>query len=53
MSTATRGRRATRGGGWQAAGVLELVYTGLLALSSLLIGWFTFYVLYKLYEGQR
>ena len=34
-------------------GVLELFYTGLLGVSALLIGWFTFYVLYKLYEGQR
>ena len=33
--------------------VLELVYTGILVLVFLFIGWFAVYVVYKLYEGQR
>lgn len=33
-------------------GTLELVYTSLLVLSSLVIGWFSFYVVYKLFKGQ-
>jgi hypothetical protein len=33
--------------------VLELVYSGILALAFLFIGWFACYVVYKLYEGQR
>jgi hypothetical protein len=33
--------------------VLELFYTGLLVLVFLFIGWFSVYVVYKLYEGQR
>jgi len=33
--------------------VLELVYTGILVLAFLFIGWFAVYVVYKLYEGQR
>lgn len=32
---------------------LEIFYTGLLVAVSLLIGWFTFYVVYKLYAGQK
>lgn len=32
---------------------LELFYTGLLVLAFILITWFSFYVVYKLYEGQR
>lgn len=32
---------------------LEVFYTTLLVLSSLVIGWFTVYVLYKLFTGQR
>ncbi len=33
--------------------MLEIVYTGILVLSFLFIGWFSFYVVYKLYNGQR
>ena len=33
--------------------VLEFFYTGLLVLAFLFIGWFSCYVVYKLYEGQR
>ena len=33
--------------------MLEIVYTGILVVAFLLIGWFSFYVVYKLYEGQR
>ncbi len=33
--------------------MLEFVYTSILVVSFLLIGWFSFYVVYKLYQGQR
>gem|GEM_PF-3506444 len=33
--------------------VLEAVFTGLLVLSSLAIGWFGLLVVYKLFAGQR
>ncbi len=33
--------------------MLELVYTSLLVLVFLFISWFSFYVVYKLYRGQR
>lgn len=33
--------------------MLELVYTGLLVAVFLFITWFSFYVVYKLYQGQR
>ncbi len=33
--------------------MLEFFYTGLLVLAFVFIGWFAFYVVYKLYEGQR
>lgn len=33
--------------------MLEIVYTTILVLAFLFIGWFSFYVVYKLYEGQR
>lgn len=33
--------------------MLEFVYTGILVLVFALIGWFAFYVVYKLYQGQR
>ena len=33
--------------------MLELFYTGILVLAFLFIGWFSCYVVYKLYEGQR
>ena len=33
--------------------MLELVYTGLLVAVFLFIMWFSFYVVYKLYQGQR
>lgn len=32
--------------------MLEVVYTGLLVAVSILITWFSFYVVYKLYKGQ-
>jgi hypothetical protein len=32
--------------------MLEFVYTGLLVAVSILIAWFSFYVVYKLYKGQ-
>lgn len=32
---------------------LEAVYLVLLVLSSLVIGWFAVYVVYKLFAGQR
>jgi hypothetical protein len=32
--------------------MLEIVYTGLLVAVSILITWFSFYVVYKLYKGQ-
>jgi hypothetical protein len=33
--------------------VLEIVYTGILVVVFLFITWFAFYVVYKLYQGQR
>lgn len=33
--------------------MLELVYTGLLLLVFAVISWFSIYVVYKLYQGQR
>jgi len=33
--------------------VLEFFYTGLLVLMFLIIMWFSVYVVYKLYQGQR
>jgi hypothetical protein len=32
--------------------MLEVAYTGLLVAVSILITWFSFYVVYKLYKGQ-
>ena len=32
---------------------LEMFFIGLLALMSLIIGWFSVYVVYKLFQGQR
>lgn len=32
---------------------LEYFYTGLLIASFLVIGWFSVYVVYKLYQGQK
>jgi len=32
---------------------LELFYTGILVLAFVFISWFAFYVVYKLYQGQR
>jgi hypothetical protein len=32
---------------------LELVFTGLLVTMFVIIGWFSVYVVYKLYHGQR
>lgn len=33
--------------------MLETIYTGLLIVVFLIIGWFAGYVIYKLYHGQR
>ncbi len=33
--------------------VLELVYTLILVAAFLVIGWFSLFVVYKLYQGQR
>ena len=33
--------------------MLELVYSLILAAAFLFIGWFSIYVVYKLYQGQR
>ncbi len=33
--------------------MLELFYTGLLVAAFAFIGWFSIYVVYKLYQGQR
>ncbi len=32
---------------------LELFFTSLLVIASLVIGWFSVYVVYKLFTGQR
>ncbi len=32
---------------------LEIFYTGLLVASALVITWFAFFVVYRLYRGQR
>lgn len=32
---------------------LELTYLGLLIAATLVITWFAFYVVYKLFKGQR
>lgn len=31
---------------------LEIFYTGLLVVVAMIITWFSFYVVYKLYKGQ-
>ena len=33
--------------------MLEIFYTGILVLMFLFISWFSVYVVYKLYQGQR
>jgi hypothetical protein len=33
--------------------VIEAVYLGLLVLSSLAIAWFSVFVVYRLFKGQR
>ena len=33
--------------------MLEFFYTGLLVVVFAIIGWFSIYVVYKLYQGQR
>ncbi len=33
--------------------MLEIVYSGILVLAFLFIGWFSVYVVYRLYQGQR
>ncbi len=33
--------------------MLEFVYTAILVLVGVFITWFSFYVVYKLYEGQK
>jgi hypothetical protein len=32
---------------------LEIFYTGLLVVTSLVIGWFALFVVYRLYRGQQ
>ena len=32
--------------------MVEVVYTGLLAVAMVAVGWFAIYVVYKLYKGQ-
>lgn len=32
---------------------LEIFFIGLLVASALIISWFAFYVVYKLFKGQR
>jgi hypothetical protein len=32
--------------------MLEVVYTGLLVVAIVAAGWFSFYVVYKLFKGQ-
>lgn len=32
---------------------LEVVFIGLLVASAVVIGWFSFYVVYRLFKGQR
>ncbi|SDQ84052.1 hypothetical protein SAMN05428996_2849 [Quadrisphaera sp. DSM 44207] len=34
-------------------GVLEAFYTGLLGLSAVVITWFSGFVVYRLFKGQR
>lgn len=33
--------------------MLEVVYTAILVVSFLFIAWFSVYVVYRLYQGQR
>ncbi len=33
--------------------MLEIVYSSILVLAFLFITWFSFYVVYRLYQGQR
>ena len=33
--------------------ILEIFFIGLLVAATLAIGWFAFYVVWKLYKGQR
>ena len=33
--------------------MLEIFYTGILVVAFLFIGWFSIYVVYRLYQGQR
>ena len=33
--------------------MLEVVYTGVLVVVFLFVAWFSVYVVYKLYEGQK
>ena len=37
----------------KAAVVIETIYTGILVAIFLVIAWFSVYVVYKLYHGQR
>jgi hypothetical protein len=32
--------------------MLEVIYTGLLVAAIVVAGWFSFYVVYKLFKGQ-
>ena len=53
MASPDRARLAAPPAERMAPVVLEFVYTSILVLAFLLIGWFSFYVVYKLYQGQR
>ena len=47
------GRESVRHPPTRKAPVLEFVYTGILVLVFAFIAWFSVYVVYKLYQGQR
>jgi hypothetical protein len=49
----TRGRYAGSPASQERLHVLEIVYTGILVLAFAFIAWFSVYVVYKLYQGQR
>ena len=36
-----------------AVSALEIVYTSLLVVSAVVIGWFAVFVVYRLFRGQR
>ncbi len=49
-----RCRISTKSGGYhKQVRTLELFFTSLLVLTSIVIGWFSIYVVYRLFSGQR